>query len=253
MHDGRPHSPQAQVDAWFASPFGEALLSAETAVAGHLLERVFGFVALTVGSWWPTDPFLRACAIRRQLRLDSGGGDVVTSMDNLALASDSVDAVILPHTLEFVASPQRLLREVERVLVGEGHVLILGFNPWSAWSVRRRLREQEFPERGNPLTCHRLVDWLTLLGFEVVAKRRFFRRPPISHVNLLERLSGLERAQWLPLPGAAYAVLARKQVYAMTPLRPVWERRRRLISGLTTPAARTMDWRGQILPRAKKR
>lgn len=252
MHDDPLHSRQAQVDAWFASPLGEALLAAETAVAGQLLERVFGFVALTVGSWWPTEPFLQTCAIRRQLRLDNRGGDLVTPLDNLALASDSVDAVILPHTLEFVASPQRLLREVERVLVGEGHVLVLGFNPWSSWSLRRRFREQEFPEKGRPLTCRRLIDWLTLLGFEVVASPRFFRRPPIGNVRLLENLSGLEQARWLPLPGAAYAVLARKQVYAMTPLRPLWERRRRLISGLTTPAARSMEWR-ERLPQRKTR
>lgn len=226
-------------DAWFESPLGAALLRAESDAATRLLERVFGFVAVSVGGWWPCAPFLDACAIRRRLRLQPGG-DVVSPFDNLALASDSVDAVLLPHTLEFVASPQRLLREVERVLVGEGHVLILGFNPWSAWSARRLLRSRHFPESGRPLALRRLIDWLTLLGFEVRAAESLFRRPPLSHDPLLGRLEALERPRWLPVPGSAYAILARKHVYSMTPVRPAWERRRRLVAGIATPAGRSL-------------
>lgn len=253
MHEGHRHIPQTELEAWFDSPLGTAMLAAESAVAAQLLERVFGFVALAVGSWWPTQPFLQACAIRRQLHVDSRAGDLLTPLDNLALASDSIDAVILPHTLEFVASPQRLLREVERILVGEGHVLITGFNPWSSWSLRRRFRDQEFPERGQPLTCRRLVDWLNLLGFEVLATPRFFRRPPVGHAGVLDKLAGLEQPRWMPLPGNTYAILARKQVYAMTPLRPVWERRRRLISGLTTPAARSVEWQENAMRQQRQK
>ncbi len=225
--------------AWFETPLGSALLEAECAVAERMLERVFGFVAVSVGGWWPCASFLQSCAIRRQLRVQAGG-DLVSPFDNLALASDSVDAVLLPHTLEFVASPQRLLREAERVLVGEGHVLITGFNPWSAWSTRRWLRSGRFPEAGRPLALRRLIDWLNLLGFEVRAAEHLFRRPPISNARLLERLAPLEQPRWLPIPGSAYAILARKHVYSMTPVRPAWERRRRLVAGVATPAGRSM-------------
>lgn len=225
---------------WFASPLGAAILDAECRAATRLLERVFGFVAVSVGEWWPCEPFLEACAIRRRLRLDASGGDLVSPLDNLALASDSVDAVLLPHTLEFVASPQRLLREVERVLVGEGHVLIVGFNPWSAWSARRMIVPRRFPESGRPLACHRMIDWLTLLGFEIVAVERVFRRPPIGHAGMLTRLEPLERPRWLPLPGSAYAVLARKHVYAMTPIPALRERRRALAPGLASPATNNL-------------
>ena len=238
-----PNAPQNPVDPreWFASPLGAALLDAEIATAEKLLERVFGFVAVSIGDWWPEENFLECCAIRRRLRLNPGSGELRSPLDNLALASDSVDAVLLPHTLEFVASPQRLLREVDRVLVGEGHVLILGFNPYSSGSARRALRRDRFPEKGRPLACRRLVDWLRLLGFEVLATETLFRRPPLSHAATLERLAPLERPRWLPLPGAAYAVLARKQVFAMTPIRPRRESRRRLAAGIATPAARTAE------------
>ena len=221
---------------WFETPLGSAVLRCEETVAERLLERVFGFVAVSIGHWWPVDPFLAPCSIRQQLRIGVNHGDLVSPLDNLALASDSIDAVLLPHTLEFVASPQRLLREVDRVLVGEGHVLVFGFNPWSAWSARRAARSGHFPENGRPLAAGRLVDWLNLLGFEVLATEGVFRRPPISHAGMLDRLEGLEKPRWLPMPGNAYAILARKHVYAMTPLKPAWERRRRLTAGLPTPA-----------------
>lgn len=232
-------TPPTMSNAWFETALGAAMLQAEAAVVERLLERVFGFIAVSVGGWWPCSPFLDACAIRRKLRVQAGG-DLVSPLDNLALASDSVDAVLLPHTLEFVASPQRLLREVERVLVGEGHVLITGFNPWSTWSVRRWLRPGRFPETGKPLALRRLVDWLNLLGFEVCVVERFFRRPPVASRLLLAKLAVLERPRWLPVPGSAYAILARKHVYAMTPVRPVWERRRRLVAGIATPAGRSL-------------
>src|SRR5690606_4455470 len=151
--------PPAEPHPWFHTPLGAALLEAEREVTARLLERVFGFVAISIGGWWPCEPFLDNCAIRRRLRMQDRG-DIISPFDNLALASDSVDAILLPHTLDFVASPQRLLREVERVLVGEGHVLILGFNPLSAWSARRLLRGRQFPESARPLTVRRLVDWL---------------------------------------------------------------------------------------------
>lgn len=222
---------------WFQTPLGVALLQCEEDAATRLLERVFGFVSVSIGGWWPVENLQNACPIRRHVRLAPDGGELISPLDNLALASDSIDAVLLPHTLEFVASPQRLLREVDRVLVGEGHVLIFGFNPWSAWSARRLARSRQFPEQGRPLTAHRLTDWLGLLGFEIVASERIFRRPPISHAGVLTRLEKLENPRWLPLPGNAYAILARKHIYAMTPLKPAWERRRRLTAGLPTPAS----------------
>lgn len=222
---------------WFETALGAALLQCEEDAAARLLERVFGFVCVSIGSWWPVENLQRSCPIRRHIKLAPDGGELISPLDNLALASDSIDAVLLPHTLEFVASPQRLLREVDRVLVGEGHVLIFGFNPWSAWSARRLVRSNGFPEQGRPLTARRLADWLGLLGFEILATEGVFRRPPLAHAGMLGRLERLETQRWLPLPGNAYAILARKHIYAMTPLKPAWERRRRLTAGLPTPAS----------------
>ena len=50
----------------------------------------------------------------------------------------SLDLVVLPHALELARDPHLTLREVERVLVPEGRVVIAGFNPASLWGLRQR-------------------------------------------------------------------------------------------------------------------
>ena len=95
----------------------------------------------------------------------------VTDPAQLPLASDSIDLVVLPHTLDLCADPRRLLREVERVLIPEGRLITVNFNPWSLWGLQRLLRRpfgrEEVPWAGNFVGYVRLSDWLSLLGMEI--------------------------------------------------------------------------------------
>ena len=56
--------------------------------------------------------------------------------DFLPIETNSIDLVLLPHILEFSSNPHQILREVQRVLMPEGHVIVCGFNPRSLWGVR---------------------------------------------------------------------------------------------------------------------
>jgi SAM-dependent methyltransferase len=56
----------------------------------------------------------------------------------LPFADQSLDLVVLPHTLERAEDPHRSLAEVERVLRPEGRVVIVGLNPVSLWGLRQR-------------------------------------------------------------------------------------------------------------------
>jgi hypothetical protein len=47
----------------------------------------------------------------------------------------------------------------------------------------------------------------------------------------------LRLRQWPPFAGC-YLLLARKQLYTVTPIRPVWKRRRQLVGGLVNPTTR---------------
>ncbi|MBI5462392.1 MAG: methyltransferase domain-containing protein [Gammaproteobacteria bacterium] len=160
------------------------------------------------------------------------------------LATDSLDTIILPHTLEYAAQPHEVLREVDRCLVPEGHVLILGFNPYGLWGLWRLLYgwRRRQPWTGRFISQARLRDWLALLGFDTVSCRPVFFHPPSQRLAFWPPMQMFDRlaARSWPVPAAAYQLIARKRVVGMTPLRPRWRPRRSLLAGgLIEPSSRS--------------
>jgi SAM-dependent methyltransferase len=124
---------------WLDSAQGAALRHTESALLGEALEDCFGWELLQVGAWGTGRELIAKGRTRSQAVLASAPGagvDVLTRLTQLPIASDSVDCVVLPHTLEFEADPYAVLREVDRVLAGEGKLLVLGFAPFSPWGAR---------------------------------------------------------------------------------------------------------------------
>ena len=149
--------------------------------------------------------------------------------DALPFDSNSLDLVVLPHALELARDPHLALREVERVLVPEGRVVIVGFNPNSLWGLRQQIghwrqrlragapRGLFLPSAGEYMRHRRLRDWLRLLSFEVEEARFGCYRPPVSSQRWLARFEWLERLgdRWWPAFGAVYVVVAVKRVRGM--------------------------------------
>ncbi len=213
------------LDAWLAGPFGRLLIEAERRQLAAALEDVFGVHCIQIGHWGPPDSFLPLARIpRRGLVAEPGArGDCVSHAASLAIQTLSVDAVLLPHTLEYEPEPHEVLREVERVLVGEGHVLILGFEPGGPWALRHYVSRQGFPPGLTRLLSRgRLRDWLRLLGFDVVEIRRFVHVLPVEALSSGAFARGLERVggRLDGRLGSVYLLKARKRVYSMTPIRP---------------------------------
>jgi SAM-dependent methyltransferase len=121
--------------------------------------------------------------------------------DALPFASQSLDLVVLAHTLESARDPHLALREVERVLVPEGRVLIFGFNPLSLWRLKRPWplaaardgahRTSHPRAAGEMIAYRRLRDWLRLLGHPRI-KFRFdiaevvLTEGELPHVHVIE-------------------------------------------------------------------
>jgi len=225
--------------AWYRLSLGRWLLDMERAQLAEFLPNLFGYHALQIGSLTDAD-LLASSRITHRVVLVSdleGSGKVAPGAysrpDALPVATDSVDVVLLAHTLEFEADPHGVLREAERVLIPEGHVVILGFNPWSLWGLWRLvlMRSGRPPWCGRFLSLLRIKDWLALLGFEVVVQRPFFFRPPLRHPGIMQRLGFMEKlgARTWPAWGGAYLLLAKKRIATLTPIKPRWESTRRLV------------------------
>ena len=146
----------------------------------------------------------------------------------LPFAEHSLDLLVLPHTLEHSADPHAALREVARVLVPEGRVVILGLNPWSLWGLQHGLERPRPPagqiDATRGIAHARLRDWLQLLALEVVAVDFGCYGPAVRSAAWQARWQWLEpvgRTIW-PILGAAYCVVAVKRVQGVRLLGPTW-------------------------------
>ncbi len=238
--------------AWYARKLGQWLLEAERGQLEEVLPNLFGYHLVQVGRL-VDDDLLAASRVPHRVIVDVDGeagkeGEeapspprpgLVGKPDSLPLQRDAIDVVVLHHALEFENNPHEVLREVDRVLIAEGHVVIVGFNPWSIWGLWRLLR---FRRRSTPPWCGtfrsmmRLNDWLALLGFDTIYSQTCFFRPPSQRPGIMDKLTFLESLgrRWCPILGGAYVLVAKKRVVTLTPIKPRWRTRRRFIEADVT-------------------
>jgi SAM-dependent methyltransferase len=230
----------AHLNEWFLTPLGERLLQAEIREVHRYLPQLFGYHLVQVGGVGQGD-LLQSSRIMQRYVLSYYLETVPppytlirSELDCLPLAADSIDVIVLPHVLEFEDQPHEILREVERVLIPEGIVIILGFNPISLWGAWRWFlaNEKSAPWCGKFMTMLRIKDWLSLLGFEKIEQRTFFFTPPFrSHYlqsTWLEQIGN----RWFYNFGAAYLLIAKKKVTTLTPIKPKWLYSHVLIGGV---------------------
>ncbi|MBL8487247.1 MAG: methyltransferase domain-containing protein [Rhodocyclaceae bacterium] len=236
-------------EEWLATPQGQYVLDWELGRHDLLVADIFGFNAVQIGL--PQHDFLRANRMPLRLRCDERQRETAvaglqTDLHQLPFATTSVDLVVLPHLLEFDENPHQILREVERILVPEGHVIVTGFNPYSLWGARRKLtrRKAAPPWRGNYISVPRLKDWFALLGFETRGGVFGCYAPAVTQEKWLRRLQFLESAgdRWWPFAGAAYILQAVKRVSGMRLITPVWRDRKARAEALA-PVTQRLDVR----------
>ena len=248
------------MDEWLLTPAGRYLLAWEKEQVDRIVGDLFGFHAVQLG--WPClDTLLHNRMPHRWVLLDrppgacaevapeegapaAGQEDVATpravvaDFHALPFETQSLDLVVLPHSLELAGDPHQTLREVERVLVPEGRIIILGFNPTSLWGLQQRcarmgmrlgLGQPPLPEAGEFIGYWRLRDWLRLLSFEIEGGRFGCYRPLLSSQAWLDRHRWMEAAgdRWWPVLGAVYFLVAVKRVRGMRLIGPAWKQRQR--------------------------
>ena len=225
------------LDQWFETPPGRYLLAWERLRYADAVSDVFGYHALQLGL-----PELDALASNRMphrwLACEQPTTRAPTALRTdfavLPFAQASLDLVVMPHTLEWGADPHATLREVERVLVPEGKLVLTGLNPASLWGLRQR-RARMFrqwgwgqlylPDAGGFIAYRRLRDWLRLLDFEVQSSQFGCYRPAVDSDHWLERTAWMDTVgqRWWPILGAAYCIVAVKRVRGMRLLSPAWK------------------------------
>ena len=144
----------------------------------------------------------------------------------LPVASGSIDVVVFPHLLEFSPHMWGAIQEAERVLVAEGHLLILAFNAWSLVGIWRLLCRRP---HGDCLPCqggqfpglNQIKNRIAVLGFHVTSIKRYFFQPPTGNQRFMEQLRFLDviGPRFWPSFSGAYFIMAKKHVTTLTPIK----------------------------------
>jgi SAM-dependent methyltransferase len=231
---------------WLASSPGQYVITREQAYFDEAVADIFGYHALQLGL--EQLDLLRASRI--PLRVHAGPQGAVglrADFRDLPIDSNSVDLMVLPHTLEFSAHPHQVVREVARVLRPEGHVIISGFNPLSLWGLRRGFgARRDFPWSGDFIHLARVKDWFALVGLEIVAGSMACYAPPCAEQKWLDRFGFMEKAgdRWWPIAGGVFFLQAIKRVRGIRLILPKWSDRAAPQKNLSPVPERVRDEEG---------
>lgn len=233
---------------WLETARGRLLLQHERRQLKAVMPSVLGYRMLQVGRWGLAADAAGGSAILRHWIIDPGAGRGISArvdVCKLPVASRSVDAVLLPHSLEFTSHPHRLLREADRVLCDRGQIILFGFNPLSPSVLMRHIpiRQPWYPAVQRLYSVGRTSDWLGLLDYEI-EKTVYFGRgfpwlgnrksehPEMEPGAVSERFMSIMQGF-----SQAYLIFARKRVVPLTPARRRWEARPKL-GPIAMPEAR---------------
>ena len=219
--------------AWLKTDLGNYVLYKETISLSQLLNDLFGNNILIIGE----PEFCALTSILQQqyknitkfnihpfVTSDSTTVDAVlinSRQDKLPIDSDSMDVVILPHSLEIIVNPYEIIRESYRVLRPEGRIIIIGFAPygiWHAWKIFAQLFNKA-PWRNAFIAPKKIIEFLTDLGMEESQLLKYCCNLPINSKKFLNKLLFLESiGNMLPFKtGNIYTIYACKRVITLTP------------------------------------
>ncbi|HEI8867252.1 class I SAM-dependent methyltransferase [Serratia sp. AKBS12] len=203
----------ASPQSWAALPWGEYYRAALERQLQPWWPKLFGFHLLKLGNLsagLATDK----CAISHQVNVGLNGGNLQVIADpyQLPFADKSVDACLMAQALSYADDPHRMLREVDRILIDDGWLVLSTFNPFSVLGLGKLIPglRQRQPFASRMFTQMRLLDWLSLLNYEVLQQTRF-------HVLPWHRQGGVFLGTHLPALGCMSMIVARKRTVPLTP------------------------------------
>ena len=237
----------SRIQDWYDSEVGRLISRAIEQHVWKITACVFGYHAIQIGEAFPGRNLLKNCTIRNQIIVDrSSAANIISSPAALPVTSDSIDLFVLAHTLDFTDKPHQILREVERCLVTEGYVIIIGFNPHSFYGLWRRFpaHKKIVPWNAKFYSIRRIRDWSSLLGFDETALHFTAHVPPFKRIQKWKKIQAIN--VWLQNKiahaGGIYIFVARKRLARLTPLEQAWPVTNRILtSKLPKPTVRMRE------------
>lgn len=229
------------LDSWYKTPLGCYLIQQLSEKLDNFLATSFGYFALAVGCHSQAAEVLQGCRVKHVFRLGEAGKNHDVQMDGISypVASDSTDLVVLMHALSQSRDPHAILREVNRVLIPDGKLVIIDFNPVSLWGLRHLFQSwlDDAPWAGHYYTAHRLNDWARLLGFEPLHHFHCGHVLPLNYQKLIlkSRIMSKFLEKWFNFSSALNVLVFEKKTIPLTPIRKQWVKRQILPPNVVRP------------------
>jgi len=164
--------------------------------------------------------------------------------EELPISSDSIDLILMPEVLQISHFPHQVLREVERVLIPEGTIILIINNPIGMTALKKKftnilskltilIKTGSLPKNINQhwfsLGPRRIKDWLNLLGIETTSQISVCydlvnqSKKRSSFLNLKNKTKQFFSRTFAD----QIIIVGKKKVSTLTPIRPSWRRNKR--------------------------
>ena len=206
--------------AWYQTPRGRLLQQVEAEFIRRSITVSCKQRVLQIGGLGWENQFIDCSLYENFIVLDAynlgceGARKIRAKAYSLPIQGESVDLILLPHLLEFDAHRFQTMREIERVLKPEGHLIIINFNPWSFWVRYQYLWKKKLADswQGHFISKQRVLDWLKLLNFETRSESEF-------NIESYQSVAGENfKTGYFSFFTTAYAIRAIKRRFTLIPL-----------------------------------
>lgn len=216
---------------WYESDAGKKLYRYEAAQLEKLLPNCFGYNLVQLGGaanlqWLNSSP-IKHFTLANTYPLATAN-TVLAHPAFLPFAPDSLDVVLLPHTLECTLNPEMIIDEACSALLPGGFLIILGINQWSLWGAQHHYQLLKnkaalFPWVQHSLPMHRLEELLHSNQMVIDYVQMGCYQPYSNTSDLVNGRSLWDivgALAWSAF-GSIYVILARKEISGLI---PVWDK-----------------------------
>ncbi len=220
--------PPKYPNNWNALHLGDELKSIANEKLAASCRQMFGYHLVKLGNL-SSQLNLSECPIKHRTSVTDTGsshGGIIANSAQLPFSDRSVDAFVLAHELDFSQDPHQILREVDRCIVPDGYIAILGFNPislpgclkWTPLKQGNVLHDARF------FSVHRIKDWLSLLGYQIVEEQFYIHSTLFfeTRIDLNSRWSQFA-SKYLPFMASVYLIVGKKREFPLSLIKPAWK------------------------------
>ena len=158
--------------------------------------------------------------------------DIRAEIENLPFQKSSIDLVVLVHSLEINKNPHAVFREINRILVDDGEIIITSFNKMSFIGLFYYLPIDSIFKNKSYISIGRLEDWSKLFSYEINRIMNINKIPPFENKKILKYLSFLNNTIFCKINffGNSYILHAKKNTYKFISLKN-WHKKNNIILG----------------------